>query len=290
MPITASTFIVAWLSIAGVPPFSGFWSKDQILANAWERSPALWAVGAITALLTAYYMSRQVFLVFFGKPRWEEAADTKSPEEAEAQPEHEPAATEGAHEQAEAAHGARGDFRPHESPWTMALPLVTLAFLAAVAGVLNLPFGRHIEFLGSWFEPFFGAAERPETLSGLLQIELAVSVLVLVLIGIGIAYFAYLKHRIREQALEPAVLQHAWYFDAFIAAMVDGPVRLVAVWTAYVFDLKFIDGAVNGVASIVSWGAGKLRLAQTGYIRNYALGIAVGAFILVGLFLTRTGA
>src|SRR2546429_3568119 len=65
MPITAGTFIVAWLSIAGIPPFSGFWSKDQILANAWERSPALWAVGAITALLTAYYMSRQVFLVFF---------------------------------------------------------------------------------------------------------------------------------------------------------------------------------------------------------------------------------
>jgi NADH-quinone oxidoreductase subunit L len=287
MPITAGTFIVGWLSIAGVPPFSGFWSKDQILANAWERSPALWAVGAITALLTAYYMSRQVFLIFFGEPRWQEGAEAKSPPEAEAQPQHEPAATEGAHDDAAAAHGAHGDFRPHESPWTMALPLVGLALLAAVGGVLNLPFGRHLEFLGSWFEPFFGSAERPMTLSGLYQIELAVAVLVLVVIGIGIAYFAYLKHRIREQALEPAVLQHAWYFDAFIAAMVDGPVRLVAVWTAYVFDLKFIDGAVNGVATLVRDSGSTVRRVQTGFVRNYALAIAAGAVALFAFVIFR---
>ena len=109
MPITAGTFIVAWLAIAGVPPFSGFWSKDEILINAWDKSAVLWAVGAITALLTAYYMSRQVFMVFFGKPRWEEGAD----------------APEDSHQDAAAAHGATGDLRPHESPWTMALPLVS---------------------------------------------------------------------------------------------------------------------------------------------------------------------
>ena len=70
MPITAATFIVGWLAIAGVPPFAGFWSKDEILLFACDKSPVLWAVGLVTALLTAFYMSRQVFLVFFGEERW----------------------------------------------------------------------------------------------------------------------------------------------------------------------------------------------------------------------------
>jgi len=105
MPVTAGTFIVGWLAIAGVPPFAGFWSKDEILLNAWDTNKILWAVGLVTALLTAYYMSRQVFLVFFGKPRWQEEADAKAPQEAEATPEHEPAAAD---------HGAHGDFKPHE--------------------------------------------------------------------------------------------------------------------------------------------------------------------------------
>ena len=75
MPITAGTFIVGWLAIAGVPPFAGFWSKDEILLFAYDKSPALWAVGLVTALLTAFYMSRQVFMVFFGDERWTEAAE-----------------------------------------------------------------------------------------------------------------------------------------------------------------------------------------------------------------------
>ncbi|MEA2717722.1 MAG: NADH-quinone oxidoreductase subunit, partial [Actinomycetota bacterium] len=79
MPITSGTFIVGWLAIAGVPPFSGFWSKDDILLNAFDKSPALWFVGLVTALLTAYYMSRQVFLVFYGDERWKEAARPESP-------------------------------------------------------------------------------------------------------------------------------------------------------------------------------------------------------------------
>src|SRR5438309_11602765 len=132
MPNTAGHFILALLGIARVPPFSGFRAKDGVLGHAWDKSKAPWGIGARTRLLTAYYMSRQVFMVFFGKPRWEEAeAEAKAPAEAEAQPEHEPAATEGAHQDAAAAHGAAGDFRPHESPWTMALPLVVLALLSA---------------------------------------------------------------------------------------------------------------------------------------------------------------
>ncbi len=73
MPITAATFIVGWLAISGVPPFAGFWSKDEILIASWEKSPALWLVMSIAAFLTAYYMSRLVFLTFFGEARWDDA-------------------------------------------------------------------------------------------------------------------------------------------------------------------------------------------------------------------------
>src|SRR4029078_7657112 len=76
LPITSACFIVGWLAIAGVPPFSGFWSKDEILAFVWEKSPILWFVGVVNALLAAYYMTRQLILVFFGKERWDEARPT----------------------------------------------------------------------------------------------------------------------------------------------------------------------------------------------------------------------
>ena len=72
MPLTAITFLIGWFSIAGVPPFSGFWAKGDVLVNAWGVSPALWAVGAVTAVLTAYYMGREYLLVFLGRPRWSE--------------------------------------------------------------------------------------------------------------------------------------------------------------------------------------------------------------------------
>jgi len=284
MPITAGTFIVAWLAIAGVPPFSGFWSKDEILINAWDKSAVLWAVGAITALLTAYYMSRQVFMVFFGNARWQEAADAKEPQEAEAQAEHEPAAAEGTADE----HGAHGDFRPHESPWTMALPLVALAGLSAVGGALNLPINKSTEFLTKWLEPLFGSSLHEVTASTGTKWLLFAVTLVLVLIGIGLARAVYLAHRIPEDDLEPSVLRHAWYFDAFISALVDGPGRLLGAWTAYVFDLKVIDGAVNGVATLVRDTGGTVRRIQTGFVRNYALAIAAGALALFAFVVFRT--
>jgi NADH-quinone oxidoreductase subunit L len=235
--------------------------------------------------MTAYYMSRQVFLVFFGKPRWEEAADAKAPEDAEAQPEHEPAATEG---EAAAAHGAAGDYRPHESPWTMALPLVVLAFLSAVGGALNLPISHSTEFLTRWLDPLFGSSLHEVTASTGEKWVLFAVTLVLVLAGIAIARAVYLAHRVREETMEPAVLQHAWYFDSFISALVDGPGRLVAAWTAYVFDLKVIDGAVNGVATLVRDTGTTVRRIQTGFVRNYALAVAAGAVALFAYVVFRT--
>src|SRR6185503_4977706 len=128
MPITAGTFIVGWLAIAGVFPFAGFWSKDQILAEAWYRHHyALWAIGLVTAVITAFYMTRQVWLVFYSDERWREAQATDAPDAVEA------------HEPAEQPHaGVQGE--PHEAPWTMLVPLGVLAVLSAIGGIINLPF------------------------------------------------------------------------------------------------------------------------------------------------------
>jgi NADH-quinone oxidoreductase subunit L len=183
MPITSGTFIVGWLAIAGVPPFSGFWSKDDILLGAWEKNRLLWLIGLVTALMTAYYMSRQVFLVFYGGERWRKADAGTSPAEAEAQADHEPVAA-GAH------GGAHGDFKPHESPPTMAFPLIVLAVLAAVAGILKTP-------LEHWLEPVLAHPHHFASSSG-TKLGLIVVTTIAALAGVGIAFVIWLRGRVEE--------------------------------------------------------------------------------------------
>jgi NADH-quinone oxidoreductase subunit L len=281
MPITAGTFIAAWLAIAGIPPFSGFWSKDEVLANAWDKSPVLWVIGAITALLTAYYMSRQVFLVFFGEERWRRAAHERSPEQAEAEPEHEPPAA------AAASPGAHGDFRPHESPGTMALPLIVLAVLSFIGGGLNVPFGG-THFLETWLHPTVEHGLRELHLSTSTKVGLALATAALGLVGLGVAALVFVARR-RTDAFQPAVLRRAWGVDALYSAIIERPGRLLSTFSAFVVDLKVIDGAVNGVASLVRAGGARLRAAQSGYVRNYALAVASGAVLLLGYVLARGG-
>ena len=278
LPITATTFIIGWLAIAGIPPFAGFWSKDEILSSAWQDNKLLWAVGFVTAILTAYYMSRQVFLVFFGEPRWREA-DQKSEEEALATPEHEPAAAAPAHgDEAEHHEG-----EPHESPWIMLVPLVVLAALSVVGGALNLPGALTLEH---WLEPVLEESIHELEVAGWLQVVLAAAAAGGAVLGILAAREVYLRDRMPAERVEPEVLQHAWYVDEGLSAAVDGPGEAVAEGAA-TFDRRGIDGLVNGVASLVQAGGTRLRAVQTGYIRNYALGISVGAVLLLAFFLTR---
>ena len=133
MKLTFVTFGIGWLAIAGIPPLSGFFAKGDILDNAFARYPALWVVGLVTAALTAYYMTRLFVLAFYGEDRWTRR----------------PAPRRG-------GHGA-GGAEPHESPWVMALPLVVLAVLALVGGLLNLPGHLSFDPLG-WLAPVFGTA------------------------------------------------------------------------------------------------------------------------------------
>ncbi len=274
MPVTAVTFIVGWLAIAGIPPFAGFWSKDEILAAVWDFSPVLWFVGVVTALLTAYYMSRQVFLVFYGQPRWKEADTGHTTDAAVAEPQHEPAA---------ATHAPA---TPHESPRLMTIPLVVLAVLAAVGGLLNLP---GVFTLEHFLEPVFEDRLHVLSIDVGMQVVLGVIAVIGAAVGILVARSIYLRHSQPAERFEPELLRRAWRFDEALAAFFSGPGRAFASFTSRILDGRVIDGAVNGVATLVRQGGSRLRVTQTGYIRNYALGMAAGAVLLLGFFVLRTG-
>ena len=284
MPITAGTFIVGWLAIAGIPPLSGFWSKDEILAAAYNKSAVLWVIGALTAGLTAYYMTRQVKLTFYGDERWREEPATVPSGTGATEPEpvaHQSGAAAQEHAGAEVAHAGHGEghaLEPHESPWTMATPLVVLAILSIFGGVLNLPFGD-LDFLKRWLEPVLGSFSTEVSLSGSLEVALAVVTTVLCVGGIVVGWLIW--ERVDNPQLEPEVLERAWYVDAFYSLVFGNGGAAVAGGAAD-FDHDVIDGAVNGVASGVRGGGSWLRRVQTGYVRNYALGIAAGAVVLLG--------
>ncbi len=261
MPITAVTFIVGWLAIAGIPPFAGFWSKDEILLYAFDSNPALWAIGLVTALLTAFYMSRQVFLVFFGEERWREP-DDHADGSAEPHPE------------------------PHESPWLMTLPLVALAGLAIVGGGLNLPFTNDTHLLEHWLHPVIGENEHHLTVDTATKVGLAAVAVLAGLAGVALAARVYLQKRLR--AVEPDVLEQAWYVDRSISTFMGGPGQRGFEGVSS-FDRNVVDGAVNGVAGVVRGGGKGLRVLQTGFVRSYALGVALGVVGLLAFFLTRAG-
>jgi NADH-quinone oxidoreductase subunit L len=267
LPITSVTFIIGWLAIVGVPPFAGFWSKDEILAFAYDESAALWVVGLVTAVLTAFYMSRQVFMVFFGPEQWRELP---GPDDAEAGE----------------LTGPGPDHEPHESPWTMTVPLVLLSGFAMTAGFINLSFSEDLMRLEHWLEPVVAGAEHHLTLSGAAQWVLAVIATLAGLIGIAAAVAVYIKHRVARDRIERPVLAHGWYIDETMAEVVGGP-GLESFDMTAAFDNRVIDGTVNGVAALVRGAGDRLRSWQTGYVRSYALMIAIGAMLLAGFLLTR---
>ena len=171
MPVTAATFIVGWLAIAGVPPFAGFWSKDEILLFAWDDNPALWAVGLVTALLTAFYMSRQVFMVFFGDERWHEKQEKNGDDH-------------GAdHSHAADRTSRRGRCRARSS---------CSPVLAVVGGALNLPFTDDTKFLEHWLEPVLGEHEAHLAASHGHEVALAVVAIVAAAAGIASPSRVYL--------------------------------------------------------------------------------------------------
>ena len=260
MPITAGTFIVGWLAIAGVPPFAGFWSKDEILLFAYDKSPVLYALGLAAAVLTAYYMTRQVIMVFFGQAKWKDA-----------------------HEE----HGAHGDFEPHESPKVMLIPLVVLAGLSIVGGGLQLPFNESVKKLEHWLEPVVAPGEHHLSTGAddIKYVLMGVAILAAVA-GIVGAYLVYAKHKAKP--IEPTILAEGWYYDKAVSDFMGGPGRAAFEGVAWA-DATIVDGAVNGAGALVQAAAGEARKVQSGNVRNYAAVIGIGVTLLLGWFVIVRG-
>jgi NADH-quinone oxidoreductase subunit L len=259
MPVTGFTFIIGWLAIAGIPPFAGFWSKDEVLLYAFANNRLLWLIGVVTALLTAYYMTRQVIMVFFGEARWNDHAEE---------------------------NGAHGDHTPHESPWTMVTPLVVLAGLSIVGGAIQLPFSKSTHFLEHWLEPVVHHSEVSISDTWAYSnkwLLLAVAILIAVS-GVVAAIAVYSKGKFK--IIEPKILADAWRYDSAVSAIVGGPGR-AAFGGVAAFDAKIVDGAVNGIGTEVRAASGLLRKIQSGLVRSYAFVIGLGAVVLLAWFLLR---
>jgi NADH-quinone oxidoreductase subunit L len=178
----------------------------------------------------------------------------------------------------------------------MTFPIMALALLAAVGGMLSLPF-KAIEFLNDWLEPVFADARQIDPTSFVAGTTLEGISVVFGLIGLFVAYRIY-RRGIPTPEGDPLqarlgfagrLFQHAYYFDEAIANLVRGPVTGFAEWLSRGFDLGVIDGAVNGVASLVRDTGGRLRRVQTGLVRNYALGVVLGAVALLVYLAVRAG-
>ncbi|HEY7946330.1 MAG TPA: NADH-quinone oxidoreductase subunit L [Acidimicrobiales bacterium] len=251
MRLTTVTFGIGFLAIAGIPPLSGFFAKGDILDNAFARYPALWAVGLVTAALTAYYMTRLYILTFYGEERWR----------------------------------SRLSGTPHESPWVMALPLAVLAVLAFFGGALDLPWHPSFAPL-AWLGPVFGPAlYDAHQSSGTLWV-LGVVDAVVAVVGLGAGYAVW-SRRTEVPALEPVVLQKSYFIDDIYDSVLGRPGEALARFTATVIETKVIDGAVNGIGELARGAGSGLRRIQTGFVRQYALGIAIGAVALLAYMVTR---
>ena len=273
LPITFPAFIVGFLALSGIFPFAGFWSKDDTLDAAWHMSFFLWLIGAVTAVLTAYYMSRQVALVFGGRARWDEATDAAADTEAG-----------GAVEAAGAAHHGG---RPHESPLVMTVPLVCLMVASFFGGLVNLPFFG-MDYLTKFLAPVFPTAIAADVHVGsgtkvILSLVVLIGCLGGIVVGLGI------WKTVEHPELEPAFLRRQWFIDDGLAATVSGPLNGAAAGLAYGVDAKVVDGGINGLAHLTTVTGRRLRRLQTGYVRNYALAFGVGIAALLCYVATRVG-
>jgi NADH-quinone oxidoreductase subunit L len=298
LPITYWTFLIGALAIAGVPPLAGFFSKDEILFKAFagteirHGSLLLWAVAAVTSLLTAIYMFRLVFLTFHGERR-AAAHDDHS---------HAPASDHDAH-----GHGQA--HAPHDAPPSMAIPLIILAIGSVLAGLVGVPhalFGsnRIEQFLEPSFEvsaearPAEAAAEAPvaseagvshgaESDVATERLLMAVSTGIAIA-GIGIAGFFWVRRPDAAAGLARQfggihqLLSRKYYVDEVYDAVVVQPIKhgSIALWKGA--DAEVIDGAVNGVGSFVRRSSDMLRRLQTGSVRAYAASLFLGAVLILG--------
>jgi len=301
MKITAVTFILGAVAIAGVPPFSGFWSKDEIL---WETFKAghyfIWALGLLTAFLTAFYIFRQVFMVFAGQIRSDEHTRQHL----------------------------------HESANVMTIPLIVLAVLALVGGLVGIPFFKGGSPLHAYLSPVFESGAQslihaPQGSSAghgsleFLLMGLSVAVGLAGVLLAALFYFepfktkapAFLNPDIIGQKFKTiqTLMVNKYYVDEIYDAMVVNPIKRLsqycfsfdlsvidgivngagwflrlAAWLSHKFDIYIVDGAVNSLATLIDFNSGYWRRIQSGFLQNYALIFVIGLLVMLGSVLLYT--
>ncbi len=272
MPFTSITFLIGCVAISGIPPLAGFWSKDEILGNAFISFPAFWFVGFLTAGMTAFYMFRLYFLTFEGDFRGENK---------KLQKELLLASKINIEEEHEEEHGSL-----HESPWSMTFPLVFLAVPSVIIGFMGFP----------WDSKFANLLDPEEALMALETFELkeflplAIASVFIASIGITIAYQAYFAKKINLSILFaqrfPSVnkfLSNKWYLDDINEKLFVKGSRKLAKEVLEV-DSKVVDGVVN-LTGLVTLGSGEgLKYFETGRVQFYALIVFGGVILLVAIF------
>ena len=253
MKITYWTFLIACLAIAGIPPLSGFFSKDEILGQAFGASPIYWILGVLGALMTAFYMFRALAMTFHGKFR-------------------------GSDDQAH---------HVHESPAAMTIPLIILAILAFVGGWIGIPKlygGTHL--LGAFLAPVFArssALSVARESSAATEWTLIVITTVLVIACVVWAWNKFSRYQDtgRETTGIARVLENKWYVDELYDAVIGKPLKAISGWFSESMDKCGVDGVVNGVGRFVGWSSRQIRLMQSGQVGFYLFGMVVGMVILL---------
>jgi NADH-quinone oxidoreductase subunit L len=292
MPITFATMITGWLAISGIPIFAGFFSKDEILWKTWSASSLpsplfsklLWGVGALTALLTAVYMTRMMVMTFWGEERFRGAP-------ADSQEDH------------ASAHERHGSNEPHESPWLMTAPLVVLAVLSTVGGFIGVPYAlssiftdRDINVIEHILDPV--VAKIPGESQDLTAVGQAHSVhsseeiseerllalvsVIIALSGIATGWLIFQKRPLLQM---PQILENKYYVDEIYDAALIHPIEAGSregLWK--LFDVGVIDGLLHSIGETILESGRLARYMQAGFVRGYAAIILAGTLILIGVF------
>jgi NADH-quinone oxidoreductase subunit L len=260
------TFGIGALALIGLPPFAGFFSKDEILLAALHNNTALFVVGALAAGMTAFYNVRLFSLVFLGKPYEEEVKVVGKKK---------------AHAAAEAhGHGHDAHEHHHATPAAMKWPVAILATLSVVSGWVSL-----IGWPGKFLEHTFEIEPEAFTIN---WIVFAV-VIGLAIVGMGVSWYLYgpkgvLRESERNLNAKPGILLHMFYFDAIYDAIIVTPLLAISDFVSNIGDAAVIDGIVNGAGKVAAGIGSGLRALQDGYIRRYALTIFTGVALMLLYF------
>ncbi|MGB2702203.1 MAG: NADH-quinone oxidoreductase subunit L [Chitinophagaceae bacterium] len=247
LKITFITFLIGCIAIAGIPPFSGFFSKDAILLSAFEKSPVLYGIALFTALLTAFYMFRLLFITFTGKFR-------------------------GTQEQ---------EHHLHESPVSMTVPLIILAVLSIIGGFVGIPevFMHGGDKLGEFLSPVISSHEVHNVSHSTEYLLMGLST-GLVIIMIIFAWIKFKNYQRSEATGFGKVLENKWYVDELYESIIVNPLNKLGSFFSSIFEKSVLGDMVNGVGKMVNYGSRQMRLLQSGQVGNYVLLMVVSMVII----------